>query len=130
MKENTTQSKTQALANKLGIKEIAKKNTSVPITKLKEIKNGIKEVVHKFLCDKYPNEYYEVDATCFIEDKDGKFNMQNEKGYRLVLPKKAFEIENDKHNGFMVGNPTNYVDGITKLFALDVSKIGETRNNK
>ena len=26
MKENTTQSKTQALANKLGIKEIAKKN--------------------------------------------------------------------------------------------------------
>ena len=56
--------------------------------------------------------------------------MQNEKGYRLVLPKKAFEIENDKHNGFMVGNPTNYVDGITKLFALDVSKIGETRNNK
>ena len=29
MKENTTQSKTQALANKLGIKEIAKKNKRV-----------------------------------------------------------------------------------------------------
>jgi len=129
MKE-TTQSKTQALANKLGIKEIAKKNTSVPITKLKEIKAGINEVVHKFLCNNYPSEYYEVNATCFIENKEGKFNMQSEKGYRLVLPKKAFQIENEKHNGFMVGNPTNYVDGITKQFALDVTKVGETRNNK
>ena len=36
-----TQDKTQALANKLGIKEIAKKHATKPTTKLKEIKDGI-----------------------------------------------------------------------------------------
>ena len=124
-----SQDKTHALANKLGIKEIAKKHATKPTTKLKEIKDGIRKAVHDFLCDKYPNEYYEVDSTCFVKKDDG-FKMQEEKGYRLVLPQKAFKIKDEKHNGFMIGRPTNYVDGVTTIFTLDAKKVGETRNNK
>ena len=128
--KDKTQMTNEQLAKKMGIKKIAKKTQNVPLSKTKEIKARINQVVEDMLLDEFSEYFYEIDTQAFVQDKNGDFSLRDVKGYHLVLPKNAFKINDEKHDGFMLGVPTTYIDGATKIFTINPNKVGETRNNK
>ena len=125
-----TQMTNEELAKKMGIKKIAKKTQNIPLSKTKEIKARINKVVEDMLLDEFSEYFYEINTQAFVQTKDDEFSLEDRKGYYLVLPKNNFEINGEKHNGFMIGKPTTYIDGATKVFTINANKVGETRNNK
>ena len=133
-KENTTNGARQytkeQLAQMMGLKVPTK--TSAMKTRnhslKKVITDRINEVIHETLCKEFGDYYYEIGDTIVQHTKkSGEILSSQVSGYKLVLPKKDCKLANDKvANGFQIGNPTLYCQGLQTQDTLYVIKNGQT----
>ena len=94
----------------------------------KVITDIVNEVIHETLCKEFGKYYYEIGETIVQHTKkSGEVLASKVQGYKLVLPKKGCKLANGKtQDGFQIGNPTLYCQGLQTQDTLYVIKNGET----
>ena len=94
----------------------------------KVITDRINDVIHETLCKEFGEYYYEIGETIVQHTKkSGEVLASKVQGYKLVLPKKDCKLANGKtQDGFQIGNPTLYCQGLQTQDTLYVIKNGET----
>ena len=94
----------------------------------KVITDRVNEVIHETLCKEFGKYYYEIGETIVQHTKkSGEVLASKVQGYKLVLPKKGCKLANGKvQDGFQIGNPTLYCQGLQTQDTLYVIKNGET----
>ena len=94
----------------------------------KVITDRVNEVIHETLCKEFGKYYYEIGETIVQHTKkSGEVLASKVQGYKLVLRKKGCKLANGKvQDGFQIGNPTLYCQGLQTQDTLYVIKNGET----
>ena len=103
--------------------------TKTPNNSLKKvIADRVNEVIHETLCKEFGKYYFEIGDTIVQHTKkSGEILASKVQGYKLVLPKKNCKLANGKtQDGFQIGNPTLYIQGLQTQDTLYVIKNGET----
>ena len=90
----------------------------------------VNQIVHEALCNEFGEFYKEIETHAISTNKDGTNAIENVKGYRLLIPKKDIKVGNETHEGFAIGKPTIYLEGINTKDCIYFSEIGKTRTNK
>tara|TARA_R100000700_G_C3088881_1_gene91165 strand:- start:64 stop:456 length:393 start_codon:yes stop_codon:yes gene_type:complete len=128
-----TQDKIQnlkALENKLGVKMEVTKARSTKLSQKQQIMAKVNDIVHKALCSEFSEFYKEIDTQAIVTNKEGKKTLVNVRGYRLLIPKSVELGDNETQEGFAIGKPTTYLDGINTNDCLYFTEIGNTKINK
>ena len=121
-KQHLTQ---EDLAKKMGLGMPTNKVVASKVLTMKQvIQTRVNEVIHETLCKEFQEFYYEIGET--IVQHKGKDNGKKISGYQLVLPKEDCEFNGNTENGFAIGNPTLYIQGIKVQDSLYVVKNGKT----
>ena len=119
----------EELAQLMGLSVPAKTITKTPNNSLKKvIADRVNEVIHETLCKEFGEYYFEIGDTIVQHTrKSGEILASKVQGYKLVLPKKNCKLANGKtQDGFQIGNPTLYIQGLQTQDTLYVIKNGET----
>ena len=98
----------------------------------KVIAERVNEVIHETLCKEFGKYYFEIGETIVQHTKKGgEIVADKVQGYKLVLPKKNCKLSNGKtQDGFQIGKPTLYIQGLQTQDTLYVIKNGQTIFNK
>ena len=111
-------------------KSVTKNNvTKTPNNSLKKvIADRVNEVIHETLCKEFGKYCFEIGDTIVQHTKkSGEILASKVQGYKLVLPKKDCKLANGNvQDGFQIGNPTLYIQGLQTQDTLYVIKNGET----
>ena len=119
----------EELAQLMGLSVPTKTITKTPNNSLKKvIADRVNEVIHETLCKEFGEYYFEIGDTIVQHTrKSGEILASKVQGYKLVLPKKNCKLANGKtQDGFQIGNPTLYIQGLQTQDTLYVIKNGET----
>ena len=119
----------EELAQLMGLSVPTKTITKTPNNSLKKvIADRVNEVIHETLCKEFGEYYFEIGDTIVQHTKKGGEILASKvQGYKLVLPKKNCKLANGKiQDGFQIGNPTLYIQGLQTQDTLYVIKNGET----
>ena len=119
----------EELAQLMGLSVPTKTITKTPNNSLKKvIADRVNEVIHETLCKEFGEYYFEIGDTIVQHTrKSGEILASKVQGYKLVLPKKDCKLANGKtQDGFQIGNPTLYIQGLQTQDTLYVIKNGET----
>ena len=90
----------QSLESKLGVKMTKAKRNTTKLSLKAQITHKVNEKIHELLC-----------------------------GYRLMIPK-SVAVGNEEHEGFAIGKPTLYVDGINTTDCVYFKEVGNTTTKK
>ena len=118
----------QALESKLGVKLDTTKKSTTKLTLKAQITSKVNEKIKEFLLSEFP-EYFKEIETDAITNCKGETQIQKIRGYRLMIPK-SVAIGNEEHNGFAIGKPTLYVDGINTTDCVYFKEVGNTTTKK
>ena len=127
--KNTQILNLEALENKLGVKLAKKTKTISKFDLKKQITTKINQKIHELLLDEF-SEYYKEIETQAITTSKNETQIKDVRGYRLMIPKADIEVGDERMEGYAIGTPTLYVDGINTTNCLYFKEVGKTTNNK
>ena len=118
------------LEGKLGVKLAKVRKDNKQLSLKAQIMRQVNTKVHEMLCKEFGEYYKEIESDIIITNKEGDQTLQSVRGYRLLIPKSDIQVGSETHEGFSVGNPTTYLDGINTNDCLYFKEIGNTKVNK
>ena len=130
MKTQSKINNLQALESKLGVKLEVKKRSNTKLSLKGQIMHKINTILHESLCKDFSDYYKEIETQVIVTNKEGTQTLQNVRGYRLLIPKNDVQVGSETQEGFAIGNPTIYLDGINTNDCLYFKEVGNTKINK